>query len=319
MQGRRDSNLPRTGMGGSQGPQGKTSPRQPSGSSQPGGGTDGREDGKRPKWTMPKWANIALTLSTIALTLVAFLLGGRYVLNMRFLDSYANGSYNAAIPNTLTYLNFPDPYLPYHNFGCATFMMGNYDYAAGAFLTALENDPPHDEPYPSRECQTRINLALALTRPLDIDHWRTENERQKLIGILTEARGYLTEDGCANPAKDVFDGHSADAEQLKKDIDKALEKLSDPNNKSDDESDESDDQQGEGGQDEQQSDGQDGQSRQSEDRLKERLNDRKSDAMQDRAEEHQTWDDLSNFGQGGSAESGGSQQGEGGAPSGKTW
>lgn len=278
-----------------------------------GDGGDARTG--KPKWEMPRWANVTLTTSTVILTLLATFLGGKYLLNMRFVDSYANGSYNAAIPNTLTYLNFPDPYLPYYNFGCATFMMGSYDYAAGAFLEALENEPPHDEPYPSKECQVRINLALALTRPLDVKHWKTESERQALIRILTEARGYLTEDGCANPAKDVFDGHSEDAEQLKKDIDRALEKLSDPNGGGDDGDDDSEDQQDQDGQ-EDQDDSQGGQGdQQSEDRLKERLNNRKTDAMEERTQEQQQWGDLSSLGNGGSE--GG--DGQGGGPSGKTW
>lgn len=286
-----------------------------SGSPQNGVPQDGGGTGK--KWALPRKASIILTLATTALTAVALFFGVRYVLNVRFLDSYAAGSYNAAIPNTLTYLNFPEPYLPYYNFGCATFMMGSYDYAAGAFLEALEHEPPHDEPYPSRECQIRINLALALTRPLDIDGWRTEDERLLLIRILTQAREYLTEDGCANPSKDVFDGHSEDAEQLKKDIDAALEKLNDPNGGGQGDDQDDKDNQNKQEQQDEQGGGQGGQDKQSEDRLKERLNDRKSEAMKERADEQQRWDDLNNLGNQGSGSSGG-EQGSGG-PSGKTW
>jgi hypothetical protein len=263
---------------------------------------------------MSKGASITLAVASVILGAISLLLGVRYILNVRFMDAYANGTYDASVPYTLTYLNFPDPYLPYHNFGCATFMGGNYDAAAGAFAEALANDPPHDEPYPSRECQVRINLALALTRPLKLDSWRSEAERQELIRILTTARNYLTEDGCANPAKDVFDGHSEDAEQLKKDIDKALEKLNDPNGGGGD-GDNSDNQD-----EEDEKDGgssSDDQGEQNESRLKDRLNNRKSEAMQDRAEEQQSWDDLQGISESGSSGDG-SQTGADGQ-SGKTW
>lgn len=309
---------PLTGVPGTWGAQANGNP---SGSSSDRPSGDDREGAAgtagKPKWEMPKRMSVILTLSSVVLTAISLFFGVRYILNLRFLDSYANGAYNASIPHTLTYLNFPEPYLPYHNFGCAAFMMGNYEYAAGAFSEALEHDPPHDEPYPSRECQIRINLALALTRPLKL-RWSSEEERQTLIQILTTARGYLTEDGCANPEKDVFDGHSEDAEQLKKDIDKALEKLNDPQGGDEgDDSDNQDDQQDSG---DDNSDSQGGQGNESEDRLKDKLNDRKSDAMQDRAEEQQTWEDLQNMGSGSSG--GGSSGGNGGASggsSGRTW
>lgn len=275
------------------------------------------------KWEMTKRERIVLTLVSVVLGLVGSFFGIRYALNVRFLNSFSNGSYVASIPHTLTYLNFPDPYLPYQNFGCAAYMMGNYDYAASSFATALEKDPPHDVPYPSKECQIRINLALSLVKPLDVEHWSNENERQHLIQVLTIARDYLTEDGCANPEKDVFDGHSEDAEQLKKDIDAALEKLKDPNGggSGDDDSDEEQDQ-GEQDQDEQDGDDEQGggqSSRQNEERLKDRLNDRKSDSMQQRAEDQQSSRDFQSFSSGGTGgKSDGDEGGSGGKKS-KTW
>ena len=277
-------------------------------------GESRRTGGDLPRWEMSKGASIISAVASVILGGISLLLGVRYILNVRFMDAYANGTYDASVPYTLTYLNFPDPYLPYHNFGCATFMGGNYDAAAGTFAEALANDPPHDEPYPSRECQVRINLALALTRPLKLDSWRSEAERQELIRILTTARNYLTEDGCANPAKDVFDGHSEDAEQLKKDIDKALEKLNDPNGGGGD-GDNSDNQDEEDEKDGRSSS--DDQGEQNESRLKDRLNNRKSEAMQDRAEEQQSWDDLQGISESGSSGDG-SQTGADGQ-SGKTW
>lgn len=269
-------------------------------------------NGGRP---LSRRASITLATVTAILSLVVAFFGGRYLLNARFLGSYDNGTYNASIPVTLTYLNFPDPYLPYHNLGCAAFMMGNYEYAASAFQTALEHDIPHDDPHPSRECQTRINLALSLTRPLDIDGWGTEEERQQIVQTLLQARESLTADGCANPDKNVFDGHSEEAEQLKKDIDAALEKLSDPNSGDDgDDGDDNSQEQQEQGDDQ----GGGDQEQQNEDRLKDRLNDRKSNAMQDRAEEQKDMQDLtSEGGLFGGSDEGGEQEGAGSRR--KTW
>lgn len=256
----------------------------------PQGTAHGHGD-KGDRWTMSRRAGILLATLSVLLTLVSAFFGIRFLLNVRFLGDYDEGTYNASIPHTLTYLNFPDPYLPYHNFGCASFMLGNYDYAAGAFYEALQNDPPHDEPFPSRECQIRINLALSLTRPLDVEHWDGEAERQQLIQTLTQAREYLTEDGCANPAKDVFDGHSEDAEQLKRDIDKALERLQDSDGGGGDNSD--DDQRDQDDKQDDQRDDSGGQGgQQNEERLKEKLNNRKSTAAQSRAEEQREWEGL---------------------------
>lgn len=299
-------------------------PRQSGVAPQPTGGPqDGSQEKDKPGngaggsgMTLPKGVSVALTVTSVIVGLASVLLAVRFVLNLRFLDAYDRGQYDPNVPNTLTYLNFPEPYLPYHNLGCASFMLGGYDFAAVSFEEALHHDPPHAEPYPSRECQIRINLALALTREIDVESWADEAQRQQMVDALMTARNFLTEDGCANPAKDVFDGHSEDAEQLKRDIDKALERLQDPEND------------GKGGQDSQDNQQQDkdkdkddggggGQGQQNEDKLKGRLNDRKSDAMHDRSDnqrqnqERQQQQDGQGGGQGGDQQQGGGSQGGG--------
>lgn len=266
----------------------------------------------------PRWLSLALA-AVVAATLAggAHLLA-RWVLNVRFLDSWSHGSYSASVPNTLTYLNWPCPYVPYHNLGCAAFMLENYDLAYNAFAQEyLDCDPPH-ESFPDVGCAARVNAALSLVKPLDVDHFGSEAERQALIEQLLMARGCLTDGGCgcANPEKGVYDGHSEAAERLKKEIDEALERLSDPSNDGS-----GGDQGDQGQQDEQQGqqqgDGQsdDGSSSQQESNLKDRLNKRRSEASQDRAEEQRQSGGTGNGNDAGQPQQG-QQQGQGGGQGG---
>lgn len=206
------------------------------------------------------------------------LLAGRFLLNLHFMREYDAGRYDAAIPQALTYVNAAEPWVAYHNLGCAAYMLGSYDLAEGVCVQALDTDPPHDGDYPDCECDIRLNLALSIVRPLDLG-WETEAERSSLVAALSRARDHLTDEGCANPEKGVYDGHFDKAEQLKKEIDEALERLSDPDSR------------GGGGDDSQDDDDSDGQSQggggesRGESNLKDKLSARRSDAAKERAQE----------------------------------
>ena len=160
---------------------------------------------------------IALAALAVLAGVAGILLAGRFLLNLHFMREYDAGRYDAAGPQALTYVNFAEPWVAYHNLGCATYMLGSYDLAEGAFVQALDTKPPHEGEYPACECDIRLNLALSIVRPLDLG-WKTEQERQSLIAALSRARGHLTDAGCANPEKGVYDGHFDKAEQLKKEM-----------------------------------------------------------------------------------------------------
>ena len=222
---------------------------------------------------------IALAALAVLAGVAGILLAGRFLLNLHFMREYDAGRYDAAGPQALTYVNFAEPWVAYHNLGCATYMLGSYDLAEGAFVQALDTKPPHEGEYPACECDIRLNLALSIVRPLDLG-WKTEQERQSLIAALSRARGHLTDAGCANPEKGVYDGHFDKAEQLKKEIDEALERLEDPSSRDDSDDDQQQQQEGQEGQ---QSQGDGGS--QSEDSLKNNLGNRRSGAAKERAEE----------------------------------
>ena len=190
---------------------------------------------------------IALAVLSVLTGLAGLLLAGRFLLNLHFMREYDAGRYDAAGPQALTYVNFAEPWVAYHNLGCATYMLGSYELAEGAFVQALDTKPPHEGEYPACECDIRLNLALSIVRPLDLG-WKTEQERQSLIAALSRARGHLTDAGCANPEKGVYDGHFDKAEQLKKEIDEALERLEDPSSRDDSDDDQQQQQEGQEGQ-----------------------------------------------------------------------
>ena len=78
-------------------------------------------------------------------------------------------------------------------------------------------------PGEKKECDIRVNLALAMLKKINFDHLDTEKDKENAIRTLQAARNVLCEKGCADPYG--TDGHDPEAEQLKQDIDKMLEEL----------------------------------------------------------------------------------------------
>ena len=97
-------------------------------------------------------------------------------------------------------------------------MQEDYDSAIACYKEALECHPTE-----KKECDIRVNLALAMLHKIDFDHIDTEKQKQNAIRTLQAARNVLCEKGCADPYG--TDGHDPEAEQLKQDIDKMLEEL----------------------------------------------------------------------------------------------
>lgn len=165
----------------------------------------------------------------------------RFLLNEAFLRDWRRGEYTDAWERPLLPVNFPESWLPLYHMGNVSYMREDYDTAVSWYEKALEKNPPEEE----KECAVRINLALALLHRIDYEQLETEQEIRAAVGTLQAARSVLTEHGCADP--DGTDGHSAEAEQLKKEIDELLKRLQADGSQSQDQKQESREQKEESG------------------------------------------------------------------------
>lgn len=155
-------------------------------------------------------------LTSIWIVLIIFFvcLLVNYVANEMMISDYEKGEYNE---NSLSVLGFTEPYISHYNKGNVLYQSGNYEEAIKEYEEALKLNPPHD-----RECLIRINIALAMTMPIDVEEI-SESNIDDVITTLEEAKNVLIEHGCAN--RDDDNGHNMEAQTLKNDIDKFLEEL----------------------------------------------------------------------------------------------
>ena len=159
-----------------------------------------------------------INITCVILAISALFLSVRYVINLVFLVNYNHEVYQTGGEEFLTKLNIPEGYVPYYNIGNAEYMKANYDNAISNYKSALECHPTE-----KRECDIRVNLALAMLHKIDFDHLDTEKQKANAIRTLQAARKILCEKGFADPYG--TDGTDPDSEQLKQDIDKMLEEL----------------------------------------------------------------------------------------------
>ena len=159
-----------------------------------------------------------ITIVGVFFAVIALFFAMKYIVNLVFLINYDNGSYSVETEEFLQHLNIPEGYLPHYNAGNAHYKLEEYDKAIAEYLMALEARPGE-----KKECDIRVNLALAMLKKIDFDHLETEKDKENAIRTLQAARNVLCEKGCADPYG--TDGHDPEAEQLKQDIDKMLEEL----------------------------------------------------------------------------------------------
>ncbi len=215
-----------------------------------------------------------INVLSVIFVVMGLFLGIRYLINSVFVfkynhGSYTAGNYNAKIEEFLSKLNIPEGYVPYYNAGNAHYMNGDYDEAISYYKDALESHPTE-----KKECDIRVNLALAMLKKIDFDHLETEKQKANAIRQLQSARNVLVEKGCADPYG--TNGHDPEAEQLKQDIDKMLEELGAEPEPPDSDSDE-----------EQQGGGKEQEEKQKsfrEEQLEKDLNEQKEESMQERRE-----------------------------------
>ncbi len=235
----------------------------------------------------------------ILLLVITVMLARRLIVNHDYVYAYGNGDYKTEQEESLLTLNFPESFVPYYNLGNASYKYGDYNAAISYYTKALENYPPE-----GRDCKIRINLALALCDTIDFYHLDTQDKVDTALFILYKARDVLLEKGCAvNEQGQV--GHDADAQQLKEDIDKMIEKLENP-----DKNQQNNQQQDNSGNDNSDgSSGNDSQPSDKEKKIQGELEGKKKDAMEDRKDQQGTLEKWSDYVGGGEGDEDGGGEG----------
>lgn len=162
---------------------------------------------------------IALLIISVIILLVSVSSVGRVLINKRFVSGYNMGQYDTEAEQRLLLLNFPEGYIPYYNLGNAAFKNKEYVSAVSYYTDSLKYNPKEPE-----DCLIRINLALALCYTIDFNNLDTKEKVQTALFTLYQARDVLLANGCATD-EEGQSGHNKDAQQLKEDIDKMIERL----------------------------------------------------------------------------------------------
>lgn len=114
-------------------------------------------------------------------------------------------------------------YIYHYNKGNDFYDKGNYEKAISEYKKALKCHVPK-----GKECDIRVNLALSMIAPYDLENLTeiTEEEKEELIEVLKEAIDVLVKDGCAH--RDDQDGHDKEAQRLKNELQALLDQLLQP-------------------------------------------------------------------------------------------
>lgn len=153
----------------------------------------------------------------IILILISFKLLYNIGTNSRLINKYNNGEYTDNLARNLTYFNFLQRYVANYNYGNILYQKGEYESAIEEYKKALKGIVPK-----YKECNIRINYALAICRTVNVNE-KNQDSIKNAIKTYETAIEVLTEDGCANKTNNK--GHSQKAEQLKKDIQKEIDRL----------------------------------------------------------------------------------------------
>lgn len=255
---------------------------------------------------------------TVVGLIVAAVVGGKFLGNSLFMAAYSRGKMLPALEKAVSFPGYPENYVPYYNLGNVEYRKGNYEAAQADYAKALGYEIES-----GRECPVRINYALSVLAQVSEEDYQAAlggdaQKKAAVVGKLRTARGILTEKGCAGAADD--NGHSPEAEQLKKEIDEYLKKLgADQNGDQESQEDQGDSgNEQSGGEDDSESQSSSGPSHR-EQQLEKNLNERKQEAAKERQSTQDEYrgqgiapgmnESGENGGNGG--ESGGSDEGSG--------
>lgn len=162
----------------------------------------------------------------IALIIIIIKLMCNYIVNSILIHKYNNHEYSEKNAKVLQIANFVEPYIAHYNMGNILYKKGEYEKAIEEYKNSLKCLPTK-----SKECQIRINYALAICKTVHVDESDSESIKNA-IKTYESAIDVLTEKGCAN--KNDNNGHSKNAEQLKKDIQDEIDRLKKLSNQSED-------------------------------------------------------------------------------------
>ncbi len=251
------------------------------------------------KTPLKYWAILA---GACLLLVIGVLTIARVFVNAAYVNAYNEGDYDTSSEEKLIYVNYLESYLVYYNLGNSYYQKGEYLKAAGLYAEALKYKAPEGE-----DCQIRINYALSLCYSIDFDNLKTQSDIENALMILYTARDTLTENGCAN---DEGTGHNPDAQQLKEDIDKMIEKLENPD-KDDNQDEDQNEDQNQDQDDNEQNENQNQNQSSKQKEQQEKLQQNKQGAQKERREEQQTMEKYQNQGGSGSEEDQGGNGEEG--------
>ncbi|WP_158588629.1 tetratricopeptide repeat protein [Butyrivibrio sp. X503] len=229
------------------------------------------------KKTPLKYKLMIIFAVPVMILAVSFL--GRVIINHGFVKAYAQSQYKTESEKKLLNLNFPESFIPYYNLGNVCYERQEYESAVGYYQKALSLYPDA-----KRECSIRINLALAYCNTIDFYDLDSQEKIDSAIFKLNMARDVLLENGWAVDEGDDY--RDKDAQQLKEDIDKMIEKLKNPDQSS---SDDNQNNNNNNNQDEQDNSGSGGSGGSKEDKQKEKLEGNKKGAMEERRKEQQEY------------------------------
>ncbi len=248
---------------------------------------------------------IALLILSVIIILISVSSVGRVLINKRFVSGYYSGQYDTEAEKRLLFLNFPEGYIPYYNLGNVAFQNKEYVSAVSYFTDALKYNPKEPE-----DCLIRINLALSLCYTIDFNNLDSDEKVQTALFTLYQARDVLLANGCATDEEGQT-GHNKDAQQLKEDIDKMIEKLQQGSD-SDDQNDQNQDQQN-NDQDDQNEKSSGSSNSNKQKQQQQALEQNKKGAMEERKEEIDQLDNYKKYNNDGDA-NGGSQESQDGNP-----
>jgi tetratricopeptide (TPR) repeat protein len=235
-----------------------------------------------------------LFVLALVLAVTAGILLTRILVNHGFVTAYAKGDYQVEKEECLFTVNVPESYLPYYNLGNVAFEKKDYNSAIGYYTRALELYP-----LGHKECDIRINLALAMCYSIDFENLSTQESFDTAQLILYKAKDILLANNWATESG--ADHRDDDAQQLKEDIDRMLDMLQNADGDGDtdqrDHETEKDDTDGDNSDDKDNSNNQS----EKEKRQKDKLDKNKKDAMEERRQDQDFLDKYGSYGDGNDA------------------
>jgi tetratricopeptide (TPR) repeat protein len=162
---------------------------------------------------------ILLTVLCIVIVILLKLICD-YILNTVQVNSYKEEKYNADLAQLVATLNFNKSYAANYNYGNVLYKTGNYEGAIEQYKNALNTIVPSHE-----ECDIRVNYALAICKTVKLEKEEETDEAKvnEAIKKYESAIDVLVEVECAR--RNDNNGHDKDAQQLKNDIQKEIDRL----------------------------------------------------------------------------------------------